>query len=142
MTFWKNLSLNKKFAIFATLLLASIVAMGFLFVQTANTSREGFESVASIEELRTQITKREIEHIMSVGNLQRALLTDSEVVMVVDPTKCAFGTWFYSDKRKEAETLYPGLKELFAEIEPHHNAFTIREETFKKLFKTATRKAR
>lgn len=123
MAFWKNMSLNKKFAIFATLLLASIVAMGFLFVQTANTSREGFENVASIEELRTEISQREIDHIMAVSNLQRALLTDSEIAMVVDPTKCVFGLWYYSDKRKAAEALYPMLKELFAEIEPHHNAF-------------------
>ncbi len=81
------------------------------------------EMVIKGNELRGNMAQREVDHL-NWANEVNALLTDANVNALnvqVDPKKCAFGKWYYSDARLQAEALVPQLKPLFEQIEEPHN---------------------
>jgi methyl-accepting chemotaxis protein len=74
--------------------------------------------------LRAEIVQKEVDHL-NWANKLNAFLTDKNVTTLdvqTDPTKCAFGKWFYGNERENAESLVPKLKPLLAEIEKHHDS--------------------
>ena len=81
------------------------------------------QTVIGGNEFRGEISQREVDHLNWAIGLNE-LLTDDNVHQLgveTDPTQCAFGRWYYSDARQQAEQQIPALAPLLAEIEQPHN---------------------
>ena len=105
--FWNNLTIGKKFILS---LLGSIITILF-FSAVAKVSSEHImdSSDAAIEKQKfaLNLTMREIDHRQWLENL-RTLVLDPEadahsVSLQTDSHACAFGKWFYSDRRSVLE---------------------------------------
>ena len=124
--FWNNLTIGKKFILS---LLGSIITILF-FSAVAKVSSEHImdSSDAAIEKQKfaLNLTMREIDHRQWLENL-RTLVLDPEadphsISLQTDGHACAFGKWFYSDRRSVLEHQLPALRAQFKEIEQPHLA--------------------
>ncbi|MBD3266244.1 HAMP domain-containing protein [bacterium] len=120
---WKNLKLSMKFLVgFGAVIVLLIVVAGWS-VFGINGIVHDAEEVIHGNQLRGEMVQKEVDHLNWASQVNK-LFTDDTVTdlnVQTDPHQCAFGKWYYSDARKEAEKLIPELKPLFAEIEEHHN---------------------
>ncbi len=120
---WRNLKIgNKLGASFgAVLVLLSIVALQS--VLGIGSILDGEEAVARASQQKDNLIQKEIDHLNWTKAVSAFLIDDkvTELKVQLDPTKCAFGKWYYSDARKEMETAYPDLKGELADIEEHHD---------------------
>lgn len=120
---WKDFKVSLKLTVgfgVVVVLLVGLAAWSYLGVQgiTANA-----EEVIGGNQLRGNMVQREVDHL-NWANEVNALITDdsvNELHAETDPTQCAFGQWYYSDARKQAEQEIPALATLLAEIEEPHN---------------------
>ncbi len=114
----KKLSLSQKiaftfsFIIFCSLILSVVSFNGFHTLQT----------VVKINAANQEFLTREIDHLNWSNKLDKETRSGVELSIQKDHTKCAFGSWYYGNARKEVETLFPQLKEKLTAIdEPHKN---------------------
>jgi methyl-accepting chemotaxis protein len=81
------------------------------------------EKTREIQNVSRQLLQREIDHLnwaRRVGQFQR---DESLVTLNVekDDHQCAFGKWYFSEDRKRAAQVIPGIGALLGQIEaPHH----------------------
>ncbi len=120
---WQALSIGKKiaFGFAAVLFTLSVVAIWSIIGIGGIVGNAG--EVIQGNKLRGEMVQREVDHL-NWANQVNALLNDEHVhdlTVQTDPHKCAFGKWYYSDARKEAEEFVPELKALLAQIEEPHN---------------------
>ena len=119
---WKNLKLSMKLSIgfgVVLVLLAGLVVWSVIGVQGIVRNAE---EVIVGNELRGDMVQREVDHL-NWANDVNALLTDdsvNELTVETDPTQCAFGKWYYSDARREAEQVVPELAPILDDIEDPH----------------------
>lgn len=120
---WKDCKLCVKFGIgFGTVLLL-LLALGGWSIYGIEGIVGNAEEVIAGNKLRGNFIQKVVDHLKWAEKLN-TLLTDSSVHSVdvqTDPHKCAFGKWYYSDARTQAEELVPSIKPLLASIEKHHN---------------------
>ncbi len=72
--------------------------------------------------LKGLMVEKEVDHL-NWANQVSQLVTDEDVhelSVEMDPQKCAFGQWLYSDSRQVAENMVPGLASLLSRIEVPH----------------------
>ncbi|NOQ23856.1 MAG: HAMP domain-containing protein [Bacteroidales bacterium] len=120
---WKNFKIRHKFfiafgTIIGALIFISLIALNGInnLLYNANITQEG-------NDLQNEINNKYKQHLLWAQDVNK-LLTDNnitELSVQTDPTKCAFGKWYYGEERKHAEELIPELKTLLNEIEEHHN---------------------
>ncbi len=117
-----NLSIGKRLeAGFGIVLVLVCVLAGWSIYGVGGIVKDAAEVIDG-NKLRAEMIQKEVDHLNWAGKVN-ALLTDDTVTKLdvqTDPKQCAFGKWFYSDARKEAEALVPELKEIFAQIEEPH----------------------
>ena len=120
----RNLTIGKK------------IALGFsgvlvLFAIVASISFYGFTKLGSNandaiskNELIENLTRKEVDHLKWAAAVSDLLTNDqvTELNVQTDPTKCAFGKWYYGQERKHAEQMLPELASILKDIEPCHNA--------------------
>ncbi len=81
------------------------------------------EEVIGGNKLRGEMVQKEVDHLNWASQVTD-LLTDANVTTLgvqTDPHKCAFGKWYYSEARTDAEEMVPSIKEDMKAIEPWHN---------------------
>ena len=121
---WKDCKLCVKFGIgFGTILLL-LVALGGWSILGIEGIVGDAEEVISGNKLRGNFTQKVVDHLKWAEKVNE-LLADSHVHTLnvqTDPAKCAFGKWYYSDARTQAERLVPAIKPLLADIEQYHNS--------------------
>ncbi|WP_442604685.1 methyl-accepting chemotaxis protein [Pseudodesulfovibrio karagichevae] len=120
---WKDCKLCFKFAIgFGSILLLLMVLGGWALFGINGIVRNAKEVITG-NKLRGNFTQKVVDHLKWSEKVNELLTNTNvnELHVQTDPHKCAFGKWFYSDARLEAEKLVPGLKPLMAEIENYHN---------------------
>ena len=102
-------------ALYLSFILSSV--MQSRIITTADLAQEKLQ-------LTTMLALREQDHILWREQLSNWLSKGSEGKFPVqsDPTKCAFGKWFYSDERAMLENLLPNSVELLLSIETPHSA--------------------
>jgi len=121
---WKDCKLCVKFGIGFGSVLLLLVGLGVWSTVGIEGIVGDAEEVISGNKLRGNFTQKVVDHLKWAEKVNQ-LLTDSKVHTLsvqTDPKQCAFGKWYYSDERKAAEKLVPGIRSLLAEIEQHHNA--------------------
>ncbi|MCG3138050.1 MAG: hypothetical protein HJJLKODD_01907 [Phycisphaerae bacterium] len=115
-TIGKKLGLGFGSQLIAFIILAGISISG---VQTiVNNAKE----VIAGNQLRSELVQREVDHLNWVNQVN-ALLTDNTVTQLnveTDSNKCAFGRWYHSPARQEAEKLIPALKPILSQYEEPH----------------------
>ncbi|TIH14723.1 HAMP domain-containing protein [Marinifilum sp. JC120] len=120
---WKNLRLAYKFAVGFGSVLLLLVLLGGWSISGIGTIVGDAEEVIAGNKLRGDFVQKIVDHLNWASEVNR-LLTDKDVHEIdiqVDPHKCGFGKWYYSEDRKKAEKLVPEIKPLLAKIEVHHN---------------------
>jgi methyl-accepting chemotaxis protein len=120
---WRDVKLSVKLTIgfgLVLVILAGLATWSVLGIQgIVGNARE----VIVGNELRGDMVQREVDHL-NWANQVNALLTDDsvhELTVETDPAECAFGRWYYSDAREQAEQRVPELAPLLADIEEPHN---------------------
>ncbi|MFO7848981.1 MAG: CZB domain-containing protein, partial [Spirochaetia bacterium] len=119
---WKDVKLGGKFSVGFGVVIVLLVVVGAWSVLGIRDIVDNASEVIDGNELRGNITQREVDHLNWTIDLNK-LLNDSEVnelLVETDPTKCAFGEWYYSDARREAEQMIPELRPLLERIEEPH----------------------
>ena len=116
LTFSKKLILS--FLVMSCIVLAVGLA-GYYGIHTLNTQLDKVTEISHVEE---KLLQTEIDHLNWTLSSSSFLYDDNiqNVGVELNPRQCAFGKWFYSDERKEAESIVPGLASLFQKIEGPH----------------------
>jgi methyl-accepting chemotaxis protein len=120
---WKDFKVSAKLTVgfgVVLVLLVGLAAWSYLGVQGIT---DNAEEVIGGNQLRGDMVQREVDHL-NWANQVNALITDdsvTELTVETDPTKCAFGEWYYSDARNHAEHEIPALSPLLQDIEKPHN---------------------
>ncbi|MEF2229931.1 MAG: methyl-accepting chemotaxis protein [Pseudodesulfovibrio sp.] len=120
---WRDCRLCVKFGIGFGLVLLLLVALGGWSILGINGIVGNANEVIEGNRLRGNFTQRIVDHLKWAEKVNE-LLTDVNVHTLsvqTDPHRCAFGEWYYSDARVQAEKLVPSIKPLLAEIEKAHN---------------------
>ncbi len=119
---WKDFKLGIKFAIGFGIVLVLLAVVGIWAINGIGGIVGNAEEVIGGNKLRGDMIQKEVDHLNWAGKVS-ALLTDEHIHKLdvqTDPHKCAFGEWYYSDKRKEAEKMVPKLKSILEKIEKPH----------------------
>ena len=80
------------------------------------------EKMGNTDDIAQELLQREIDHLNwagKVGEFQRDE-NITELGVEKDEHKCAFGKWYYSDARKNAEAAIPEISGLLGQIEEPH----------------------
>lgn len=101
------------------LLLAAVAGWG---VYSLNRTLIRSNEVVEADNLRTALVEREVDHLNWAAKLNAYVLDEHahSLDVQLDPRQCAFGCWYYSEKRRQAETHFPELKSLLASVEEPH----------------------
>lgn len=121
---WKDCKLCVKFGIGFGAVLLLLVVLGLWASWGIDGIVGNASEVISGNKLKGNFTQKVVDHLKWSEKVNE-LLTNAHVHTLevqTDPTKCAFGKWYYSDARKAAEVLVPSLREPLAQIEKFHNA--------------------
>lgn len=120
---WKNLRLSGKLLVGFGVVVALLVGVGLWSVVGINGIVANAGEVIEGNTFRGNMVQREVDHLNWAMGLNRLLTDDSvhELAVETDPTKCAFGQWYYSDARRQAEALMPAIAPLLDRIEEPHN---------------------
>ncbi|MBU8870064.1 MAG: CZB domain-containing protein, partial [Gemmatimonadales bacterium] len=116
-------SLGKKIGVgFGTILLLLCVVGVWSLTGISGIVTNATEVIDG-NQLKALMVEREVDHLKWAGQVAD-LIHDEEVTELnvqTDPQQCAFGKWYYSEDRKIAEAMVPGLDGLMAQIEEPHN---------------------
>jgi len=119
---WKNLTLGKKFTVAFTIIITLLIIVAIWSLNGINDIIENSNDITKANHLHNEIGERHIDHLIWADQVNE-FITDADVNKLsveLDPEKCAFGQWYYSEERKEAEKRYPELKKYLEEIEKPH----------------------
>jgi len=120
---WKELPIGKKIGIGFGVILFILAIVSFWSFFSMSRVESGVKVSVTGNNLNSNILQCEIDHLNWANHVSN-LFTDNnmtELTVQTDPHKCAFGKWYYSGERKNAEEMYPELKPLLASIETPHN---------------------
>lgn len=119
---WKDLTLGKKFTVAFTVIIALLITVAIWSFNGINQIIQNSGEITEANHLKTEIKDRHIDHLLWSDKVN-AFITDSDVNNLnveLDPQKCAFGQWYYSEDREKIEEKYPELVSHFEEIEEPH----------------------
>lgn len=119
---WKDCKLCVKFGIGFGVVLLLLVSLGGWSTFGIDGIVSNASEVIDGNKLRGNFTQRVVDHLNWAEKVNE-LLTDSHVHTLnvqTDPTKCAFGKWYYGKDRDAAEKLVPAITPLMSDIEQYH----------------------
>ena len=135
----KNISLSKKFFLGFGLIIILLALITFIsfegFVRVKHSSTLSVQS----DEVRAQLLESYNRHLLWSKELSQGIYSDfnGRVTVEMNYTLCAFGNWFYSDARTQAESIIPGLKEIMTKMEEPHKQLHQTASRIKKEFESA-----
>jgi len=120
---WKNLKLKGKFTVAFGAIILMLIFVAFWAIKGIRGIVGDAEQVIEGNKLRGNIIQKEVDHLDWANAVAELLNNDqvTELHVETNPRHCAFGKWYYSDQRQQAEELVPELKGLLEEIETPHN---------------------
>ncbi len=119
---WKDLKLSGKFGVGFGVVLVLLAVVGVWAIIGISGIVTNASEVIGGNKLKAEMEGRIVDHLNWAEELNRYMSDKTMTKMTVqtDAHQCAFGKWYYSDARKQAEALVPELKEVFTEIEEPH----------------------
>jgi len=120
---WKNMTVGMRITFGMGVILVLLLVIGLISFTGMGKTVNNAEEVIYGNELDALMTQKEVDHLNWVKAVTQ-FLTNKEVkelAVQLDDHKCGFGTWLYSDDRKNAEKHVNGLAPILKELEgPHH----------------------
>ncbi|KPA11625.1 methyl-accepting chemotaxis protein [Candidatus Magnetomorum sp. HK-1] len=116
------LKISQKIALGFGCILLLLLGVGiFSYVEVHFIDSE-LKSVINKNKLISKLTLEQANHLRWSNNVSETLSDDriTEVNVESDPGRCAFGKWYYSQRRKDAEKLVPGIASLMDKMESFH----------------------
>ncbi len=106
---------------FAVVILA-LTGVAVWSVTGLSSVSEKLGTAIACNELQNEISQREIDHLNWAKAVSDLLTDDAVTTLTVetDPAQCAFGKWYYSEGRKQAEAMVPEIRSALAAIEAPH----------------------
>ena len=121
---WKDIKLSGKFFTgFGLIIIAAVVMAGFAIIGIQGIVRDAGEVIEG-NKLKGLMEEKTVDHLNWAAKVSIFLSDENttELDVQTDPLKCAFGEWYYGDRRKQSEELVPELKPILAAMEePHTN---------------------
>jgi methyl-accepting chemotaxis protein len=119
---FSNWSIGKKIGTGFGVVLGLLAIVAVWSVTGIGTIVGNASEVIDGNALRGLMVEKEVDHLKWAGKVGELINDDSVTQLDVqtDPHKCAFGKWYYSDERKEAEAMVPELAGILADIEDPH----------------------
>ena len=119
-----SLTIRAKLIAAVVIVAAMFTAGGGLGLIGLRIEESRIEALQSTGSIAKDFLQREIDHLVWVQAAGRFQSDPSMTMLGVqtDEHLCAFGKWFYSDARAEAEAEVPGLAGIMADIEAPHQA--------------------
>ncbi len=135
MQWWTDLSVKSKFIIGIALIIAVTICSSTLSLYTLKNVEENSRKVEISSNIKAIMLDREIKHLQWVKDLSIFILDTKieKLSLQTDPTKCAFGTWFYGNDRKEAEKIFPEIIAPLRNIEDPHKTLHASAVTIEKM---------
>ncbi|MEO5367266.1 MAG: CZB domain-containing protein, partial [Magnetococcus sp. WYHC-3] len=136
---WSHLPLAIKISAGIGLVLVLLMALGWQSFSGITQIVDNGVEVISGNKLRGNILKREVDHL-NWGGQVGAFINDAnitELEVQLDPSRCAFGQWYYGEGRREAERLVPALAPLLQRVEAPHSALHASAGEIKKVMRRA-----
>lgn len=97
-----------------------ILGIGVIFSNSSMTSITS--KIQSLQNTTVLLKDRFIDHLFWMNQLLESIVTEENFTGQTDPTKCAFGKWYYAHKgTKEYEKLSLEQKQYFDKMEEFHN---------------------
>mgnify|MGYP001146657074 CR=1 FL=1 len=120
--YWKDIKLRKKFFISFGILILVLSGLALWAINGLGNILGNAEEVIEGNKLRTEVTKKHVDHLVWSEDVSRFLIDDNVNTLNVqtDFHKCALGKWYYGDERKHAEELVPEIKPVMKAIEQPH----------------------
>lgn len=134
---FKKMPIGKKIATGFTIAVAFLVVLAIWSLTGISGIVDNAKTVIMGNKLKGDIVQREVDHLNWAARLNSTFTDDktTSVTVQTDPAQCAFGKWYYSDARREAEASVAGLADVLARIEEPHkhlHATAVKiDETFK-----------
>lgn len=121
---WKNISIQGKFFIGFSFIIVLLIFLSIISIYNIQQIISNADQVIEGNKLKSSIIQKEVDHLNWISHLSNFLNNDdiTELSIETDPTKCAFGIWYYGKGRTSAENLVPQLHTVLNEIEPYHTA--------------------
>ena len=121
---WKNLRVWGKLLVCILPLALVIIGSSFISYRAQSLMAESADRVEECEELRATFLNRAVDHFKWAQTLALyvALESSRDLNLVTDPSQCAFGKWYASQERKQAESIVPGLAQALRKIDAPHTA--------------------
>lgn len=125
---------------FAGVLVLMMIVAGW-GVKTGEGLLDSNERVVEADKLQNELTNREVDHLSWTAKLTAFVFDDHvhDLEIQIDPTKCAFGKWYYGEGRKEAERIYPDLIPSLKKIEEPHRTLHESAKNIQSLYRKADR---
>lgn len=120
---WKDLGLSYKLIVgFGSVMVLLILQAGWSVISFDNAVQNAQEGIVG-NRLRGDFVQIIVDHLNWASRVNSMLKAEKVSVFNIqtDPHKCRFGTWYYSDKRKAAENMFPEIVPLLADLEKYHN---------------------
>jgi methyl-accepting chemotaxis protein len=118
----QKLAFSKKLILSFLVMSCIVLAVGLAGYYGIHTLNSQLDKVTEISHVEERLLQTEIDHLKWTLSSSSFLYDDNiqSVGVELNPRQCAFGKWFYSDKRENAEQVVPGLANLFQRIEGPH----------------------
>ncbi|HKL72185.1 MAG TPA: methyl-accepting chemotaxis protein [Marinilabiliaceae bacterium] len=118
----KNLKFGTKLALSFIIIMGSIAIYAVYNLYSLYRIHNNEVQVTTYYEYIQNLKDRHIDHLEWTRELAAAIMAEGSQPLTVEKehTRCAFGQWYYSEKREELEELIPELKSIFTQIENPH----------------------
>ncbi len=119
---WRDLKLVTKFSIGFGATIALLTVISVWSIVGINGIIDGSAQAQETKDLQASFIQREVDHLSWAGTVCSSFIRDdvNSINVQTDPTLCAFGKWYHSDARIQAEETFPGLKQVLAAIDKPH----------------------
>ncbi|MFP4383019.1 MAG: methyl-accepting chemotaxis protein [Spirochaetia bacterium] len=119
---WKNFRLSLKLGIGFGTVLVLLVLLALWTIFGIQGIVHNADQVIMGNKLRGDMVQREVDHLNWASEVNALITDDSlhELTVSTDYTQCGFGRWYYSEARRDAETVVPALAPILTAIEEPH----------------------
>jgi len=120
--FLQNLRMAQKLGLLSGILLLLTGVVCLVGIRGLSNGVQDGKEVILGNQLTANLLQREIDHLNWAKSVSNFIIDDQrqELTVELDPTKCKFGQWYYSDDRKAIEKEIPEVKSELAGIEEPH----------------------
>ena len=120
---FNNLTFGKKFFISFGIVIILIAFIAISSIIGIDNIISGAKNISFGYQNKSEIIKRHNDHLKWAAEVNEFITNPEtkELNVEIDPHKCAFGKWYYSEQRSEIENKYSALKTYLTELEPIHN---------------------